>query len=188
MAARVRVTVALAAAVLGLSTGAGAATLPQPVFSAVHGRVVGWARSGDDWLAVYVAGTGTGWCGLDGASWWVALVQTSPTGDRAGSTVRIGSSMCGNTLAWVRAGRFSDGRHPEVAFLLWATPSLGATTYLFRIEGSRLVRLATFPGDRVTIARGTVTATFENAGRSPNGELRDVYRYKDGRYRLTAGQ
>ena len=187
MAARVRVAVLLGAAGLALSTGAGAATLPQPVVAAVHGRVVGWARSGSDWLAVYVEGEGTGWCGLDGSSWWVALVQASPASDRVSSSERIGSSMCGNSLAWVRAGRFSDGRHPEVAFMLWATPSLGATTYLFRIEGGRLVRLATFPGDRVTLARGTVTASFENAGRSPNGEIRDVYRYEDGRYRLTGG-
>jgi hypothetical protein len=187
MAARVRVAVVLGAGVLALSTGAGAATLPQPVFAAVQGRVIGWTRSRSDWLAVYVAGKGTGWCGLDGASWWVALVRASAASDRVSSTERIGSSMCGNSLAWVRAGRFGDGRNPEVAIMLWATPSLGATTYLFRIEDGRLVRLATFPGDRVTLARGTVTATFENAGRSPNGELRDVYRYGAGRYRLTGG-
>ena len=29
--------------------------------------------------------------------------------------------------AEVRAGRFSDGRHREVAFMLWTTPSIGAT-------------------------------------------------------------
>jgi hypothetical protein len=104
--------------------------------------------------------------------------------DNTVSTQRIGAAMCGNSLAWVRAGRFSDGRHREVAFMLWATPSIGATAFIYRIEGNRLVRLASFAGDSVTIGRGTVTARFENSGRSPTGKAIDLYRFENGRYRL----
>ena len=57
--------------------------------------------------------------------------------------------MCGNSLAWVRAGRFSDGRHPEVAFMLWATLSLGATACVYRLDRLKLKRLASFPGDNL---------------------------------------
>ena len=181
-----RTSLLAAAAIAGVLLGAAgtpAATLPDPVLQAVHGRVVGWARTGPGWVAVYLDRTGGGWCGLDGAAWWVALVPSPTTTDRVSSSRRIRAAMCGNSLAWVRAGRFSDGRHREVAFMLWSTPSIGATTYLYRIVGSRLVRLATFPGDRVTLGRGTVTARFENAGRSPTGTAVVRYRFVHGRYR-----
>src|SRR5919204_4122 len=69
---------------------------------------------------------------------------------------RIGGAMCGNDLAWVRAGRFSDGRHREVAFMLWTTPSIGATASIYRVDGGRFRSLASFAGDRVVLARGTV--------------------------------
>jgi hypothetical protein len=67
---------------------------------------------------------------------------------------RLDGAMCGNSLAWVRAGHFSDGKHPETAFMLWTTPSIGATTYIYRIGGERLQLLATFGGDKVTLGRG----------------------------------
>jgi hypothetical protein len=31
-----------------------------------------------------------------------------------------------------------------------------------------------------------VTVTYENVGRSPHGELEDVYRFRDGRYTLVS--
>jgi hypothetical protein len=34
------------------------------------------------------------------------------------------------------------------------------------------------------LGRGTVTVSFENRGRSRHGEIEDVYRFADGRYRL----
>lgn len=181
---------ALTALLLALSCAGApsAATLPEPVFSAVHGRVVGWARSGRDWFAVYLDRAGGGWCGLEGSSWWIALVESTAQGSRVRAARRLGAAMCGNTLAWVRAGRFSDGRQREVAFMLWQTPSIGATTYIYRIEQGGLSLLASFPGDRVTLGAGTVTVTYENSGRSPNGRLEDVYRFGHGRYRLLPGR
>jgi hypothetical protein len=183
---RGRVIAVAGAACLGLAAASASAdTVPQPVANAVHGRVIGWAHTAPDWFAVYVRGKGSGWCGLDGASWWIALVvapRTTP--EHIVSPLRIGGAMCGNSLAWVRAGRFSDGAHREVAFMLWATPSIGATTYIYRVSGNRLVKLASFPGDSVTIGHGTVTARFENAGRDPKGRLKNVYRFERGRYRL----
>ena len=172
---------------LAVTAAGSAGTLPEPVLSAVHAPVAGWAATPPGWVAVYVEGKGSGWCGLDGASWWVALVEPSSPLGRVTATRRIGGAMCGNSLSWVRAGRFSDGRHPEVAFMLWATPSLGATTYIYRIDGSHLRRLAAFPGDRVALSRGTVTVRFENAGRSPTGKAREVFRFEGGRYRLAGG-
>jgi hypothetical protein len=180
---RLAATVVASLALVGL---AGAATIPQPVLDAVHGRVAGWARSSSDWFVVYLDRKGSGWCGLNGASWRMALVATSPLPVHVVADRLIAGAMCGNSLAWVRAGRFSDGRHREAAFMLWTTPSIGATAYLYRIDDGRLRRLASFRGDRVVIGRGTVTVSFENRGRSPRGEIEDVYRFRGGRYRLTS--
>jgi hypothetical protein len=99
---------------------------------------------------------------------------------------RIGGSMCGNSLAWTRAGHFSDGRHQDVAFMLWQTPSIGASTYLYRIDGNRLRLLGKFAGDVVVLGRGTVKVYFENRGRSAHGEIEDIYRFANGHYRLAS--
>ena len=171
--------VVVAALATGVST---AVVVPSALQDAVHGRVAGWASSPGGFVAVYLDHAGGGRCGLEGADWRVGVVNA--TAERLSSSLRIGNAMCGNSLAWVKEGRFSDGRHAEVAFQLWTTPSIGATTYVYRIEGPRLVKLASFPGDRVTLGRGTVTARFENAGRNPNGKLREVYRFEGGGYRL----
>lgn len=68
--------------------------------------------------------------------------------------------------------------------MLWTTPSIGATTRIYRVDGGRFRLLARFAGDRVTLGRGTVTVSFENRGRSAHDEIEDVYRFADGRYRL----
>jgi hypothetical protein len=163
---------------------ANAATVPYPVFAAVHGRVVGWAKTGSDWFVVYVDRKGGGWCGLRGVSWRIALVETTRLPVHILADRRVSGAMCGNELAWVQAGRFSDGRHREVAFMLWTTPSIGAWSYIYRVDGGQFRLLATFAGDKVTLSRGTVTVGFENRGRSPHGELEDLYRFVGGRYRL----
>jgi hypothetical protein len=193
---RAAFTVALAALVLAapvfaigttqnwwLSRSGG--TVPEPVFVPIRGRSMGWARSGSNWFVVYVKG-GTGRCGLDGGQWRIALVETRRLPARVVSDRPIGGSMCGNLVSWVKTGRFSDGKHPEAAFQLWTTPSLGATTYVYRLDGGRLAPLARFPGDHVELTAGTVTVTYENVGRSPHGELEDVYRFRDGRYTLVS--
>ena len=161
-----------------------AATVPDDVVNAVHGRVVGWARSSSDWFVVYLDRSGGDWCGMRGASWRIALVETKQLPVRVTADRPLTGAGCGNTLAWVRAGRFSDGKHPEAAFMLWSDPALGATTYIYRIGGEHLQLLATFGGDRVTLRRGTVTISFENRGRSAHGEIEDVYRFSGGKYTL----
>jgi hypothetical protein len=184
MGALLRTACAVAAGVVLAAGASAAATVPTAVQDAVHGRVAGWAASPGGYVTVYLDRSGGGWCGLEGADWRVGVVDVKA--ERLSSSQRIGSAMCGNSLAWLKAGRFSDGRHPEVAFQLWTTPSIGATTYVYRIEGPRLVKLGSFPGDKVTIGRGTVTASFENAGRNPDGKLREVYRFEAGRYRKSS--
>jgi hypothetical protein len=159
-------------------------TIPFPVFEAVHGRVVGWAKTGHDWLAVYVDKPGVGWCGLGHDSWRIALVETKAVPVQIVADRRIGAAECGNALSWVRAGRFTDGLHREVAFMLWTTPAIGATAYIYRVAANRLRLLATIHGDRVNLARGRAVVGFENRGRSAHGELKDTYRFLDGRYRL----
>jgi hypothetical protein len=62
--------------------------------------------------------------------------RTVIAGDSAVADRRIGGTMCGNELAGVRAGRFSDGRHREVAFMLWTTPSIGAWTSIYCVGGA----------------------------------------------------
>jgi hypothetical protein len=169
---------------LAFSGTVAASTVPQPVIEAVHGRVVGWASSAPEWFVVYLDHSGGDRCDLQGASWRMALVETSRLPVHVIADRRIGGAMCGNELAWVRAGRFSDGRHQEVAFMLWATPAIGATTYIYRIGGGHLRRLAVFGGDRVQIGRGTVVVGFENRGRSPRGEIEDSYHFNGTRYLL----
>jgi hypothetical protein len=170
---------------LVLASSVRAGTVPEPVFDAVHGRIVGWARSTSGyWFAVYVDRKGGDWCGLLGASWRIALVETRQLPVRVVADQRIQSAMCGNALSWVRAGRFSDGRHQEVAFMLWATPSIGALTYIYRLDGRHFNFLAKFGGDAVIVGVGIVTVAFENRGRSPRGEIKDVYRFIGGRYKL----
>jgi hypothetical protein len=70
--------------------------------------------------------------------------------------------------------------------MLWTTPSIDASTYIFRLDHERITLLARFPGDRVVLKRGSVTVEYENRGRSPHGELRDVYRLSNGRYYLVS--
>jgi hypothetical protein len=161
-------------------------TVPSQILFPVHGRVIGWARTGTQWFAVYLGGKPAGRCGLAGSTWRLALVSGKPLPFHVTDDRRLTGAMCGNELAWVKSGRFSDGRHPEVAFMLWTTPSIGATTYVYRVDDGRLSLLARFPGDTVTLGRGTVTVGYENAGRSPKGELRDTYRFRGGRYVLVA--
>lgn len=182
-------TIALAAPVLAIGAtqnwwlSHSGGTVPEPVFVPIHGRPMGWARSGSNWFVVYVKG-GTGRCGLDGGTWHVALVETRQLPAHVVSDRAIGGSMCGNLVSWVKTGRFSDGKHPEGAFQLWTTPSIGATAYVYRLDGGKLAPLARFPGDTVALSAGTVTVTFENSGRSGHGETKDVYRFRNGRYTL----
>jgi len=68
--------------------------------------------------------------------------------------------------------------------MLWATPSIGAFTYIYRLQGGRFSLLARFGGDRVTIGVGTVTVAFENRDRNPLGDLEDTYRFSRGHYKL----
>lgn len=185
MRGRLRRVALVGATACLLTAGAGsAATIPNDVVNAVHGRVVGWARGGSDWFAVYLDRAGADWCGMRGASWRIALVETTRLPVRVTADRRLAGAMCGNTLAWVRTGRFSDGKHPEAAFMLWTTPSIGATTYIYRTGGEHLRLLAKFGGDKVALGRGTVTVSFENRGRSPHGEIEDVYSFTGGKYTL----
>jgi hypothetical protein len=133
------------------AAGAEAATVPSPVLEATRDEPVGWVASGVDWFVVSLRGKGTGACGYSGKTWRIALVETAELPVRTVTARRLGTAECGNRLAWVRAGRFSDGRHREVAFMLWATPALGATAYVYRAGDRSLRLLATFGGDRVLL-------------------------------------
>ena len=166
----------------GVATRAG--IVPAQVLFAVHGRVIGWTAAGRQWFVVYLAGRPGGACGLEGATWRLALVSGAPLPYHVVDDRALVGAMCGNELAWVRGGRFTDGRHAEAAFMLWTTPSIGATTYVYRVDGERLERVASIPGDKALLRRGTVSITWENAGRSPNGELTDTYRWRGSRYVL----
>jgi hypothetical protein len=185
MSRALRVAAVLAPA-LALSGSANTATIPPPVLEAIHGHAVGWAPTGPDWFVVYLKGRGGAGCGFDGATWHMALVSTAPAPPHVAADRRIGGAMCGNELAWVQSGRFSDGSHREVAFMLWTTPSIGARAYIYRVGRHGFRLLASFAGDRVVLSRGIVRVSFENRGRSRHGEMLDVYRFSGGRYRIVA--
>jgi hypothetical protein len=57
-------------------------------------------------------------------------------------------------------------------------------TYIYRLDGRHFNFLAKFGGDAVIVGVGIVTVAFENRGRSPRGEIKDVYRFIGGRYKL----
>ncbi len=80
--------------------------------------------TGSPSTSIAAEATGAGFGGPSGA--W--RVETSRLPVHVVDDRLIAGAMCGNELAWVRAGRFSDGRHREVAFMLWTDPSIGATT------------------------------------------------------------
>jgi hypothetical protein len=68
--------------------------------------------------------------------------------------------------------------------MLWSTPSIGASTYIYRLNGGHCDLLAKFGGDRVAVGKGIVTVAFENRGRNPRGKIEDVYLFIHGRYKL----
>jgi hypothetical protein len=187
MARAVALLLALAALAVG-GSDARSTTVPADVLDAVHGRVAGWARSGPFWFVVHLDRRGGGWCGLEGARWRMALVRSTAQVVAVADDRDLGPAMCGNELLWVRAGRFSDGRDPEVALALRTTPSVGATARIERIAGGRLHELATFHGDAFLLGRGSVTVRFDNTARSPRGHLEERYRFDGKRYRLVTGR
>lgn len=54
---------ALAFMLAAMASRATAVTVPSDVANAVHGRVVGWARSGSDWFVVYLDHAAAGGAG-----------------------------------------------------------------------------------------------------------------------------
>ena len=68
--------------------------------------------------------------------------------------------------------------------MLWLTPAIGARTYVYRVGGDHFQLVATFGGATVTLRRGVAIVGYQNRGRSPHGEIEDVYRFVDGHYRL----
>jgi len=159
-------------------------TVPSPLLFAVHGRIMGWTRTDDGWAIVFLSGKASGRCGMNGASWHLGIASGHPLPFHLTSVEAVEPAMCGNRLQWVRSGSFSDGKHTEVAFMLWTTPSLGASAYVYRVTEGRLELLRRFAGDGFTLEKGKVVATFENRQRSPNGHLTMTYVYAHGNYHL----
>jgi hypothetical protein len=92
--------------------------------------------------------------------------------------------MCGNAFVWLRAGSLTGGRREEIALDILATPSLGETAWVFRLEGERLRLLRRFSADRVRLAGGRVVLSWLYAARSPDGRsARQVWRFEGGVYR-----
>jgi len=180
---RLRVAAVLALG-LAVSGAASTATVPLPVLEAIQGRPVGWAPTGPDWFVDYLkAGEGSVWirgCDLR----WRAF---PPRRRRRTSQpiVRIGRSNVRQT-SWpgFRAGRFSDadiGR--RIHALDNAVDRSAGLHHRVRRQGFRL--LASFGG--IESCSGAASSGWlENPGRSPHGEMLDVYRFSGGRYRLIA--
>lgn len=178
-------------AVLGLAAALGGAafagTVPYPAYNAVHGRVVGWQSLGRGFAVAYLTGRPAGWCGFEGGSWHLALVENTTTGPpKVTIDRRLEGSMCGNELVWLRTGRLSDGRHREVAVSILTTPSIGATAWVFRIGRAQLVLVRRFLADRIAIRPGSVTLSWL-PGHSPDGKTtRELWRFSRGAYRLAS--
>jgi hypothetical protein len=177
-----------------LLAGAAAAQPPDPVRAAVPGRVAAWVRAdltsatGREWAVAYHLLERRVCDGEFNGTWRLAVV--SSTGNRV-IDHRFSRSYCGGGLMWLRAGRLTDGRHPEVAVDLSVTPSIGHQARLFRVEGQRLRLLRTFNADGIRLAdrsgdgRPEFVLRWHHPARAPDRRTAEqVWRWDDGRYRL----
>ena len=88
--------------------------------------------------------------------------------------------LCGSELRWLAVGRF-------IAVDVLLTPSIGEEAHVYGLRGSRFRLVRIFHADRIREARsGDFVLTWLTAARSPNGTTaRQVWRWRNGRYRLT---
>jgi hypothetical protein len=167
---------------------------PEPLRHAVHGRIAAWQRSdllvedGREWAVAYHVLKRKACDGEFNGTWRLTILTA--TVDRAIDRP-FDRSYCGTGLVWLRAGRFTDGRHPEVAVDLAVTPSIGHQARIFRVEGRRLRLLRTFNADRVRFVdrsgdrRPEFVLSWHHRARSPGGRASEqVWRWQNGRYRL----
>jgi hypothetical protein len=183
-----------AALVALLGTSVAAARPPEPVRTAVPGRVAAWQQAdlapttGREWAVAYHLLERRQCDGEFNGTWRLAVVSASGVRiiDR-----RFDRSYCGGGVMWLRAGRLTDGRHDEVAVDLAVTPSIGHQARIFRVEGGRLRLLRTFNADGVRLAdrsgdgRPDFVLRWHHPARAPDGRTSEqIWRWDNGRYRL----
>jgi hypothetical protein len=183
--------VLLALAAIMLLAGA---VPPEPLRDAVQGRIAAWGQAdltpdpGGEWIVAWHVLERTACDGEFNGTWRLTVLTSSL--DRA-IDQPFDRSYCGTGLVWLRAGRLTDGRHPEVAVDLALTPSIGHQARIFRVEARGLRLLRTFNADGVRLVdrsgdqRPEFVLSWHHRARSPGGRAREqVWRWQSGRYRL----
>jgi hypothetical protein len=91
-------------------------------------------------------------------------------------------ALCGTSLRWLAVGRFVS-----VDFV--DTPSIGEETQVYRLREGRFRLIHVFGADRIRPgADGAFVLTWINAARSPRAHVREVWRWRDGRFRLVSSR
>jgi hypothetical protein len=86
--------------------------------------------------------------------------------------------LCATRFRWLSADRF-------VSVDIVVTASIGEETQVYRLREGRFRLIHVFGADRIRPgADGAFVLTWINAARSPRAHVREVWRWRNGRFRL----
>ena len=87
-------------------------------------------------------------------------------------------ALCGTRFRWLAVGRF-------VSVDIVDTASIGEEAQVYRLRGGHFRLIHVFGADRIrTGAGGAFVLTWITAARSPRAHVREVWRWRNGRFRL----
>jgi len=87
-------------------------------------------------------------------------------------------ALCGTRFRWLAVGRFDTVDTVDTA-------SIGEEAQVYRLRGGHFRLIHVFGADRIrTGAGGAFVLTWITAARSPRAHVREVWRWRNGRFRL----
>jgi hypothetical protein len=93
-------------------------------------------------------------------------------------------ALCGSEFRWLRVRRLTAARRAEIAFDVLLTPSIGEETDVLRAHAGRLRRIHVFHADRIALVRRSFVLTWITAARNPDGRRLEIWKWRDGAFRL----
>jgi hypothetical protein len=91
-------------------------------------------------------------------------------------------ALCGTSFRWLAVGRF-------VSVDIHDTASIGEEAQVYRLREGRFRLIHVFGADRIRpAAGGGFVLTRITASRSPRGHVREVWRWRNGRFRLVSSR
>jgi hypothetical protein len=95
---------------------------------------------------------------------------------------RFTGALCGTSFRWLAVGRF-------VSVDIHDTASIGEEAQVYRLREGRFRLIHVFGADRIRpAAGGGFVLTWITASRSPRGHVREVWRWRNGRFRLVSSR